>query len=88
MNKEALLAYINSGRIDKAIIIKWYCWEKGKDPILTEKFIKGLQLEALYNGREEDSLLNYCYEYALTYYIMKYNIILAYDKNGKFIEAF
>lgn len=45
MSKETILAYINSGRVDKAIIIKWYCWEKGKDPILTEKFIKGCNLK-------------------------------------------
>lgn len=45
-------------------------------------------LAYLNSGRREDSLLNYCYEYALTYYIMKYNIILAYDKSGKFIKAF
>lgn len=88
MSKETILAYLNSGRRDEALVITWYCFEKGKSTSLIQKFIQVLRVESLYNNRREDSLLNYCYEYALTYYIMKYNIILAYDKNGKFIKAF
>lgn len=88
MSKETILAYLNSGRGDEALVITWYCFEKGKSTSLIQKFIQALRVESLYNNRREYSLLNCCYEYALTYYIMKYNIILVYNKNGKFIKAF
>lgn len=86
-SREHILAYLNSGRRDEAVIITWYCLDNDKDPSLTERFIRILQMEAIYNGIK-DSLLNYCYEYALTYYLMKYNIILVHDKNNNFINAF
>lgn len=87
MNKNTILEYLNSGRRDEALVITWYCFEKGKDTTSIRKFIKALQFNALYNGAHAN-LLEYCYDYALTYYIMKYNIILLYDRNGNFIKAF
>lgn len=88
MNKEDILAYLNSGKINKELIITEYCLEKGKDPHLTKDFVMMLRGEAFWNQFGGAYLLDYCYEYALIYYIMKYSIILAYDKNGKFIKAF
>lgn len=89
MSKNTILAYLNSGRKDAKLIITWYCLEKGKDPELIRKFTRALELAALYGAAGEyASLLEYCYDYALTYYLMKYNIILLYDKHGKFIKVF
>lgn len=89
MNKETILAYLNSGKMDAKLIITWYCFEKGKDPGLIKRFIKALEFASLYGvANGHSSLLEYCYDYALTYYIMKYNIVLLHDKNGKFIKTF
>lgn len=87
MNKSTILEYLNSGRRDEVLVITWYCFEQGKDAVSVRKFIKALQFEALYNGPYYN-LLGYCYDYALTYYIQKYNIVLLHDRNGKFIKAF
>lgn len=87
MNKDTILEYLNSGRRDEALVITWYCFGKEIDTTSIRKFIKALQFDALYNATH-DNLLEYCYDHALTYYIMKYNIILLHDRNGNFIKAF
>lgn len=86
MNKNTILEYLNSGRRDEELVITWYCAEKGKDTTSIRKFIKALQFAALTGAYV--NLLGYYYDYALTYYIMKYNIILLHDRNGNFIKAF
>lgn len=88
MNKETILAYLNSDRRDDVLIITQYCLEQSKDIESIKYFIRALQLNAIYNIHIGRSLLDYCYDYALTYYIIKYNIVLIHDKNGKFIKAF
>ena len=56
-------------------VIEQYCLEKGKDSRLTHKFVLMLHLNKL---RQQ-----YCYDIALSYFQLKYNVTLLHDKEGK-----
>lgn len=86
MSKSTILEHLNSKDKNEDKIIVLYCFEKGKDLNSIKEFINVLKFVPLYGTA--NNLYQYCYDYALTYYIQKYNIILLHDKNGKFIKAF
>lgn len=54
------------------------------------KFIKlsKLFIELLLCSFEGHMQINHCKQYAIQYYIDKYQIVLVYDKNNKLIYAY
>lgn len=79
MSKDEVLQILN--KRDKLELIYSYCIDMGKNELSTSQFIKTLLIISL-------AIKEYCYNYALQYYVDKYNIILLYDKNNRFIKAF
>lgn len=80
ITKEEILELILSNK-QSLKVIREYCKEMGKEEILTDLFINCI-------ATIDTSLLYYCYNYALDYFIRKYDIILIHDKNDNFITAY
>lgn len=80
MSRDEVLSIINKN--DKLELIYFYCIDRGKEEIRTSQFVAVLSMYYY-----TDIMVQY-YNYALQYYIDKYNIILLHDKNGKFVKAF
>lgn len=78
MSKEDVVKIINQN--DELNLIYVYCIEKGKNELDVSKFVSALTFRPY--------TINYYFDYALTYYLIKYDITLLHDKNGKFIKAF
>lgn len=79
MSRDEVLSIINKNDILE--LIYFYCIDRGKEELRTNQFVTVLSM--VYS----DIKVQY-YNYALQYYMDKYNIILLHDKNGKFIKAF
>jgi len=65
MNRDDILNYINSN--NQVLLIHHYCMDMGKTPSAIHLFIQCLLLK--------QTLMEYCYIYAKSYYIKKYNIL-------------
>ena len=78
LNRTEILSIINSG--DRLRLVYEYCIEKGKNELRVSQFVSCIVLSP--------HIQSYCFDYALTYYAIKYNIILLHDRNGNFIKAF
>lgn len=75
-----ILDLLNGKKQPSIDILIEYCLEQGKDIEDINKFIQILMNMPI--------VLNECINYVIQYYQDKYNIILIYDKDNNFINAY